>query len=267
MRAIIFSGSHLRHAYIAQHFAELADEALVFVIQREAVIPVPPDYLTAHDRLLFQRHFQTRKEKEEEAFGESQWGKAFSDFVPLEPQDLNSVETAQRVADFSADICFIFGTPLIREPLFSSLPKDKINLHLGLSPRYRGAATLYFPFVMLQPQFAGITFHQIVDEADAGPIVHQTTPELLSGDGIHDVGTRSVTYAREALPELVRVWKEKGFENARAQKTSGKNWLNRDFEASQLRQIYDVFSDRIVDAYLAGELGSSRPKLVSILSK
>lgn len=266
MRAIILSGSHHRHAFVTQHFAELVDEALIFVVRREAVIPRPPDYLNRHDRLLFQRHFQTRKEKEAEAFGALHWGKSFPDYVPIVPQDLSSLETARRVTNFAADICFIFGTPLVREPLFSALPKDKINLHLGLSPWYRGAATLYFPFVMLQPQFAGITFHQIVDEADAGPIVHQKTPGLFSGDGIHDVGSRSVTEAREVLPELIRIWKKRGFGNAQAQQTSGKNWLNRDFVPSQLRLIYDVFEDRIVDAYLAGQLGGSRPNLISILS-
>lgn len=267
MRAIILSGSHQRHAFITQHFAELVDEALILVVQREAVIPRPPEYLNQHDRLLFERHFQTRQGKEKEAFGAIQWGESSPDFVPVDPQDLNNLETAKRVKDFAADICFVFGTPLIHEPLFSALPKDKINLHLGLSPRYRGAATLYFPFVMLQPQFAGITFHQIVEEPDAGPIVHQTTPELFAGDGIHDVGSRSVTQARQVLPELVSLWKREGLGDAQAQRTSGKNWLNRDFQPSQLRLIYDVYEDRIVDAYLAGELGDSKPRLVSILGE
>ena len=38
-----------------------------------------------------------------------------------------------------------------------------------------------------------------------------------------------------------------------------------DFHASQLRVIYDLFDDKIVDSYLSGALGSRKPKLFSCL--
>ena len=43
--------------------------------------------------------------------------------------------------DFAGfDVALIFGTGLIKDPLYSALPADTINMHLGLSPRYRGSA-------------------------------------------------------------------------------------------------------------------------------
>ena len=50
------------------------------------------------------------------------------------------------------------------------------------------------------------------------------------------------------------------------QKTTGRNWRYTDFHASQLRVIYDLFNDKIVDHYLSGEFEQREPKLFSCLS-
>ena len=47
------------------------------------------------------------------------------------------------------------------------------------------------------------------------------------------------------------------------QKTTGKIWLNSDFNPTFLRLIYDQFENRVVDAYLDGKLSRRTPKLVS----
>ena len=52
------------------------------------------------------------------------------------------------------------------------------------------------------PQLCGTTFHQITKLADAGEIIHQCVPELLSGDTIHDVGARCVVKARDELRKI-----------------------------------------------------------------
>ena len=88
----------------------------------------------------------------------------------------------------SPDFCFIFGTNIISEFITDSMHKMSINLHLGLSPWYRGSATLFWPFYNLQPHWAGATLHKIVSEPDAGDILHHVMPKLEEGDTIHDVG-------------------------------------------------------------------------------
>ena len=62
-------------------------------------------------------------------------------------------------------------------------------------------------------------------------------------------------------------WKsEKGFKGV-LQKTSGRNWRGVDFHASQLRVIYDLYQDKIVDSYLSGALSSRNPKLISCINQ
>jgi hypothetical protein len=48
----------------------------------------------------------------------------------------------------------------------------------------------------------------------------------------------------------------------RDQKSTGRLFLTKDFKPIHLRVIYDLFNDKIVDAYLNGKLGQKKPKLI-----
>lgn len=269
MKLILFSGDHPRHLFVNKEVLKYFDDILVIVMQREKLLPTAPSNLSQHDKKLFEMHFKNRKYVEFAVFGDLNAREVFKNYntIFITPEELNSKLIAERVKNFNADFCFIFGADLILDPVIDELPTDKINLHLGLSPWYKGGATLFWPFYHLEPQYCGSTFHQITKQADAGDIIHQCVPDLLSGDTIHDVAARSVVKARDELNDIFSYWKKfKKFDGI-CQKTTGRNWRKVDFHASKLRVIYDLYKDKIVDKYLSGSLGSRKPKLISCIKK
>ena len=268
MKTLIFSGTHERHLFIHSEVIKQADNVLMIVMQREELIPSPPENINEHDKQNFVRHFANRHEVEKKAYSQISLEQDFSSVekVFVTPKELNTKLLAKRVQDFDADFCFIFGPDLILSPVIDVLPRNRVNLHLGLSPWYKGGATLFWPFYFLQPQFAGITFHQITEKPDAGEIIHQCTPQLELGDKIHDVGVKCVTQAKLQIGSLMQHFKSFGDFEGEVQRESGRVWRGTDFHPSQLRVIYDLYDDNIVDAYLAGELEQKTPKLVSCLS-
>ena len=147
------------------------------------------------------------------------------------------------------------------------LPKNKINLHLGLSPWYKGAATLFWPFYFMSPQFAGITFHQITKKADQGEIIHQSVPNLEYGDTIHDVGIKCIFKAKQDVIKLINHYKKTNSFLGKYQKSDGRIWRVKDFHPSHLRLVYDLFDDDLVDQYLDGFLKQEKPNLFSCLTK
>jgi methionyl-tRNA formyltransferase len=230
-------------------------------MQREEMIPDPPPGLDSRDRSNFVRHFRNRKDAEERWLGVAER----PDVPTLEvasPAAMNSADTVRFAQAQKADLAVVFGTGMIRDPLFGSLPPT-VNLHLGLSPRYRGSATLFWPFYFLEPAWAGSTFHFIVDEPDAGPIVHQVVPELERGDGIHDVAAKTLLASAGEAEKLLRAYERDGRWQTVEQRSTGKNFLARDFRPVHLRVVYDLFDDRIVDAYLDGALPATPPPLVT----
>ena len=263
MRYLIIGGDHPRHLYYANAIAQSCNVVGAIMEHRESFIPQPPEGLQEHDKENFIRHFANREKYEKEYFGEE---RKLPD-CPIHYVDretLSSSETVAFVKELRPDVVFIYGPGMIREPLFSALPKYKINLHLGLSPRYRGSATLFWPFYFLEPNWAGSTFHIISDEPDAGEIIHQSLPKLKQGDTIHEVSCRVVQQSAEDVKKIIEVL-ESGKELVlHKQTSSGKNFLTRDFIPQHLRVIYDLYDDALVDAYLDGKITPKDPEVITI---
>jgi len=265
MRILVLSGSHSRHLFVHKKLVEQFDVCGAILMERESEVPQPPASTSVSDVANWNRHFQERNRVERFAFGNLSADDVFRDIelLRVSPAELNSKATAEFVARIQPDIVFIFGVDLIKEPLFSILPDEKINMHLGLSPWYRGSATLFWPFYDLRPQYAGATFHYIVPEADAGAIIHQSVPELVRGDGIHDVGSKTVLKAVDDLVGLMNLRLLSGRFEVKDQKSSGRLFLTADFRPEHLRVIYELYDNDLVDQYLDGNLGKRTPKLIS----
>lgn len=266
MRILLFSGSHARHIYFLQAILKNFDIAGTVCMQREDVLPKADPMWDTHHQLLFNKHFQERYDTETETYG-NLTDSIYNDVAPtlyISPEELNSIKTLNFVKKVNADVCIIFGTDLILSPVIEHLPKWKLNLHLGLSPWYRGSATLFWPFYFLQPQYAGATIHQIIPAADAGDIVQHIVPELKYGMGIHQVAAQVVIESRKAIIQILNQLEQDGDLPLSKQKSGGKLFLSRDFEPAHLKLIYDTFQNKIVDAWLDGLLGTRTPKLISI---
>ena len=257
MRIMWIGGNHPRHLFYINSVAAAYPLAGAIVETRENLIPQPTERLDKIDRANFIRHFENRATAEEKYFGEQPLPDC--DRLEIKNGALNSPRSVEFLRQVDPDLVLIFGCGLIKDPLYSALPGQSINLHLGLSPRYRGAATLFWPFYFMEPSYAGTTFHYIVAEPDAGDVIHQVTPELTMGDGVHDVACKAVVASAEEVVELIRLYQEQGGWQVHRQKGTGKNFLASDFKAEHLRVLYNVFDDDMVDHYLAGKLPSKDP--------
>ena len=266
MKVLLISGSHPRHQSVHSQILENFDICGMVVYEREELIPPPPEGIHQRDSNNFIRHFAERYETEKYYFGKSSYKQKYAGINRIDcnsPDEFNSVRVSQFVEKLNADICIIFGTCLIKEPLFSALPENKVNIHLGLSPWYKGSATLFWPFYNLQPNHAGATIHQIVAAADAGPIIHQSIPELKKGDGIHDVGAKTVIQASHDMIKLLKKFEEDGKFIEVMQKKIGRLYLSTQFRPEHLRVIYDLYENKMVDEFLNGNLTNPSPKLIT----
>lgn len=257
---VLIGGDHPRHLYflnaVANHPAVTLRASIIQ--RREKMLPPVPEGTSQHDRELWARHFSARDAKEAEYFGQQERRFEAREVGSAEELEGEAVRDWLWYENYFPDLVLIFGCGMIGPRMMRQLPTQSINLHLGLSPRYRGAATLFWPFYMLEPNHAGATFHQIVSEPDAGPILHQSVPVLKPGDTIHDVACRAVIQATADMTRLLHTFREWKY---RPQKNTGKCFLARDFQPGHLRTIYDVWQDRIVDAHLAGIITAREPRL------
>lgn len=264
MRVMLMTGSHPRHLYLAHKLHAAGKLCGLVVEKRESMLPAPDEQLSDLDKANFIRHFKDRERAEKLAFGDINLT-IFKNKLPvleIETADLNQEKTKKWLANHPADIVISYGIHKLDTDLLALLPEHAWNIHGGLSPWFRGTATLFWPFYFLKPNWAGMTIHRLSSRLDGGDIIHHSVPELRRGDGIHDVACRAVKQVAEDLLIIIEKLESGYTINAVPQKSSGKLFTNADWMPQHLRLIYNTFNNDIVDRFLDGEFGRSEPNLV-----
>ena len=208
--------------------------------------------LNYKEKKMLSRHFELRYKKETDIFGK----KTINDLVSnqnifeTDQKNLNSNNTINYIAKFKPNICFLMGPNLLSKKMIKALPKKTYNIHLGLSPWYRGSATLFWPSYNLEPWKTGVTFHELSTDADAGPIIHQSTAKLKKGMDLFDLSISAMMEGKKDLSKIIKHILNGKKIKSYPQKLYGKSYSSRYFRATHLKVIYELFNDQIVDYFI-----------------
>lgn len=262
MKVLFFTGDHPRHRFMARVIAEAGHLAGLILERRETHRPDPPAGLDEHLTELFRRHFSLRERAENRFFESVNAFGLDAPVLTIAREELNAEPVWRFLDEIRPDVMLSYGVHKLKRATLERCPDIHWNLHGGLSPWYRGCITHFWPSYMLEPQYTGMTVHELTSKLDAGPVAHQVVAPLVRGDGIHDLACRAVRGLADELPELLRRLDAGEIAPPRPQKSAGKLWLARDWHPQHLRLVHDLFDDRIVDAYLDDRLPRSSPSLV-----
>lgn len=103
-------------------------------------------------------------------------------FYTKENQTLNDPSTIQIIKDLSPDLIVVCGTSVLCDEILSIPPRGILNLHGGLSQKYRGTWTTLWAIYNSEPEYIGATVHFVDKGIDTGKIVYQGRPELVPFD-------------------------------------------------------------------------------------
>ena len=259
MKILFMTGTHPRHAYIANCLEKSGALAGLVVEQREAHVPSPPDGLSTDIKSLFVQHFEKRAEAEAKFFKGNTLPEQETLFVTKDT--LNNAETQEFIKKINPDVLLSYGIHKLTNETINSASKEKWNIHGGLSPWYRGVTTHFWPSYFLEPQMTGMTVHDLTQDIDGGAVIHQTLAKLVAGDGVHDLACRAVLSLGEEMTQLIEAIDDLDNVKKMSQKTTGRIWRSKDWRPEHLKVVYELYKDRVVDAYLNGELGESQPRL------
>src|SRR6185503_8878115 len=166
----------------------------------------------------------------------------------VDPGGCNDAAEIETMQALRPDVVLVFGTEILRAPLLDAFTR-LINLHLGLSPYYRGAGTNFWPLVNGEPEYVGATIHYLDAGLDSGPIIAHVRPEIQRGDGPHDIGNRTITAAAPVLAAIGEAYARAPLP-AVPQRQGGRLYLRKHFAADAVRKMYANFEDGMVDDYL-----------------
>lgn len=89
-------------------------------------------------------------------------------------ENYHTEETKKMLRETDADLGILYGTNIIRESVFSIPKKGSINIHLGLTPYYRGGPSVFWELFNGEKE-NGATVHFVAKKVDAGEVILQKT--------------------------------------------------------------------------------------------
>jgi phosphoribosylglycinamide formyltransferase-1 len=95
---------------------------------------------------------------------------------------VNDPGTVSLVASLHPTLVVVHGTRIIASTVLKSMGCPAINLHAGITPRYRGVHGGYWALVDSHPEWVGSTVHLVDPGIDTGSILGQTTFEVSAED-------------------------------------------------------------------------------------
>lgn len=210
--------------------------------------------LTAEEKRIFTEHFEERSRQEEAFFGHDAEPVADSADCRVRelPQgNLSHPDTVAFLESAGVDTLAVFGANLLKPPLLGRWPERTVNMHLGLSPWYRGTATNFYPLLNEEPEYVGATIHLIDAGIDRGPILRHARPDIVAGDRPHTIGCKAISAGTDALIDAVLRYdageiKPKPqwhVENARL-------YLRKDFHPRQIVELYRKLDDGMIERYV-----------------
>tara|TARA_B100000242_G_C43005454_1_gene467214 strand:+ start:97 stop:930 length:834 start_codon:yes stop_codon:yes gene_type:complete len=205
MKIIILTGSDLRHTFFRK--------VISFNPNIETLQSFCEDHAGKIDNLItnlneenIQRinHLKSRKVSEIDFFG------LIDKIIPdhsnpliIQRGTINDEKYLKQIISLKPDLIICYGCSIIKEDLLNSFENKILNLHLGLSPYFRGSGTNFWPLYYNIPEYIGATFMFMDDGIDTGEIIHQIRPTIFENDSPHQIGNRLILKATLTFIEII----------------------------------------------------------------
>ena len=249
MKITLFTSNNFRHNYLINLISEFADK--LFVVQESKTIfqgIVPGNYTVSK---LSERYFKNVNIAQKKIFGEPfvNNSKKNISILPLVFGDLNKCKLKFLSKFLKSDLYIVFGSSYIKGDLVNFLIKKKaINIHMGVSPYYRGTDCNFWALYDNNPHLAGSTIHLLSSGLDSGPILFHAMSKINKKNP-YEYTMSTVKSAFIAITEKI---KDKSIFKIRSTKQN----KNKEVRYSKKKE----FNDKILKKYFSKRINLNSKK-------
>lgn len=251
MKLAIFTSTSLRHLYFCEQISRYLKPELVVLEKKQ----YKPDevYRNAEEESILKNWFSGRTDVEERFFQEG--AQAFKSrrslhIVEVEAGDINSPQVIEELDRLEIDFAVVFGSSIIKEPIINLLKEKLLNMHLGLSPYYRGSGTNFWPFYYKEIEYVGVTIHWLNAGIDSGKIIHQRRPQISLEDDPHTIGCKTIVEGTKAVIQAMQEYTNGVITAFDQDLTKGKLFLRKNFNADHIKVVNKHLAEGLIENYV-----------------
>lgn len=201
LNGIIITSNNPRHRYFAKILSKKFNIKLILSEDKG-------QYYSNQKKesQIVREHFYNLEIEEKKVFGNIDWPEIDTKLIPK--NFINSEKIIKQVIDLNPEFIFLFGSSILSETWINKFDKKIINLHLGLSPYYKGSATLFWPIANNEIECVGATIHLAEKAVDSGKIIARIKPTLQIGDNLYTLSYKTIRESIDKFPEYCLKFKK-----------------------------------------------------------
>ncbi len=178
MKITLITSSKNRHNYLINLLSKFCDE--LYVIQEAALTSkiIPSRYPTSS---VMKNYFEKVNNAQTKFFANSNLSTLSKNtrVMPITFGSINEHSLAFLDVCLKSDIYIVFGGSYIKGDLADFLIEKKtINIHMGVSPYYRGSDCNFWALYDNNPHLVGATIHNLSKGLDNGPILYHAMSNI-----------------------------------------------------------------------------------------
>jgi methionyl-tRNA formyltransferase len=263
MKITVFTSNQPRHISLIRELAKIADTVYAVI---EVVTLFPGQTADFYKKSeVMQNYFSNVLAAEREVFGNSTFLPANVRPLVMKGGDLNRMDISVLKECLSSDEYIIFGASFIKEPLIDLLiAKRAYNIHMGVSPYYRGSSCNFWAAYDGNLDMVGATIHLLSKGLDSGDILFHALPKNAYEPFL--LGMKAVSNAHKGLIAYLMNGKLKSMKAVKQSKSLEIRYTrSRDFtdEAAQnylchlpsLEKIKEAIEGRDLSKFLNPYIG------------
>ena len=246
-KILLITGDELRHRYFASQLAISIDLCGV-IYEKKANKHERTDYGENGNKIIAE-HFSQRTLTEKQDFGNQVPLPVHIPVQHVGTTKSNTLEMFEWIKSIQPDMIQLYGSSIIKDHILDAYKNKVLNVHLGLSPYYRGSGTNFWPLVDKCVSCVGATIHLAVLEADAGGVLHQVRPITDQNDNIHHLGNKTIMAALKALPKVINAYYNKQLYPKQQDLAIGKLCLRNDLKPDAIVDMYKSVQEGLISEY------------------
>ena len=179
MKITLLTSNKNRHNYLVNLLSQISEE--VFVIQESKNIVSNLKMNQNTKSMIMEEYFEKVNKAEQTFFGNSIINNKKANIKVLEIQygDLNKYDLNFLSNFLKSDYYIVFGSSFIKGKLVEFLIKNRaINIHMGISPYYRGTDCNFWALYDNNPHLVGATIHMLSKGLDNGSIIYHAMSNI-----------------------------------------------------------------------------------------
>ena len=245
MKITVFTGNQSRHVNLINRLSSIAER--VYAVQEcNTVFPgLVKDFF--NNTPTFQRYFKKVLESERKVFGPIGFVNDNVHTLSIKSGDLNSLDMGVLSPALQSDYYVVFGSSFIKGELIEFLVERKaINIHMGVSPYYRGNSCNFWAAYDGNFPFVGATIHMLSKGLDSGDMLFHALPKA-DRYAAFDLGMYAVKAAQDSLVSRIKTGEIRNFTPVRQDKSQEMRYTRN-----------SDFNDAVAEEYMESEPSPER---------